>query len=83
MKDNNQEFMDEVELLYTPLTKQLLINYVITEYEEAADISDESLKRELDWLYKNNLLSNLIICEFINSEEYLKQGSMYTTSYTQ
>lgn len=83
MKDKNQEFMDEVELMYTPLTKQLLINYVTTEYQEEADISDESLKRELYWLYKNNQLSNLIICELVHSEGFLKQGSMYLTLYTQ
>ncbi|MCF6168007.1 hypothetical protein [Lutibacter sp.] len=83
MKDNNQEFMDEVELMYTPLTKQLLINYVITEYQEEADTSDESLKRELNWLYKNNQLSNLIISELIHSEGFLKQASGYSASYKQ
>ena len=82
MKDKNQEFMDEVELMYTPLTKQLLINYVVTEYEEEADTSDESLMRELNWLYKNNLLSNLIICELVHSEGFLKQGSRDTALHT-
>ena len=77
MKNNNQEFMDEVELVYTPLTKELLTQYVLRKYEESADTSNYSLKRELMWLYDNNQLSELFVCEHIYSEERLKQASPY------
>ena len=82
MKDCNEEYMDKIDLLFTPLTKKLLIQYVSRKYEESADISDKMLKMELLWLFKNNLLSELIVCEFIYSELLLKSTSKYPTLYT-
>jgi hypothetical protein len=60
--------IENIELLYTPITKQLLISYVKVQYEENADISDESLKRELLLLYTNNQLDQLFIAEYLTSE---------------
>ncbi|REE25648.1 hypothetical protein DFQ09_102239 [Winogradskyella pacifica] len=60
-----------IELLYTPLTKQLLINFVKFQYEENADISDDSLKTELIWLHNNNQLDQLFIGEYLQSESRL------------
>ncbi|MBO0593128.1 hypothetical protein I2486_17130 [Cellulophaga sp. E16_2] len=57
-----------IELMYTPYTKELLIQYVSLQYEEDADFSDESLKTELLWLYKNNELDQLFLAEYLSSE---------------
>lgn len=65
--------LENIELLFTPLTKQLLIIYVNVQYEENADISNESLKRELLWLYENNQLDQLFLGEYLCSETRLKQ----------
>ena len=65
--------IENIELLFTPLTKQLLIIYVKVQYEEYADISDESLKRELLLLYENNQLDQLFLGEYLCSEIRLKQ----------
>ena len=65
--------LENIELLFTPLTKQLLIIYVKVQYEEYADISDESLKRELLLLYENNQLDQLFLGEYLCSEIRLKQ----------
>jgi len=82
MKNNNKEHMESIRVMFTPLTKQLLTEYVIRKYEEAADTSDYSLEIELMWLYHNNQLSELFVCEHTHSEERLKQASGYTTSRT-
>tara|TARA_R110002049_G_scaffold275725_1_gene453840 strand:+ start:19387 stop:19779 length:393 start_codon:yes stop_codon:yes gene_type:complete len=60
--------IENIELLYTPITKQLLINYVKIQNEENADITDESLKRELLWLNKYNEMDQLILAEYLTSE---------------
>ena len=65
--------IENIELLFTPLTKQLLIIYVKVQYEEYADISDESLKRELLLLFENNQLDQLFLGEYLCSEIRLKQ----------
>lgn len=62
-----------IELLYTPLTKQLLINYVKNQYEENVDISDDSLRAELLWLHNNNQLDELLIGEYLTNEARLTQ----------
>tara|TARA_R110000751_G_scaffold203091_1_gene307531 strand:- start:56 stop:271 length:216 start_codon:yes stop_codon:yes gene_type:complete len=67
--------IQNIELQFTPITKQLLINYVKVQYEENADISDESLKRELLLLYTNNQLDQLFIGEYLLSESRLTQYS--------
>lgn len=65
--------IENIELLFTPLTKQLLINFVKVQYEENADLSDESLRAELIWLYENNQLDQLFLGEYLCSETRLKQ----------
>ncbi|WP_028871287.1 hypothetical protein [Psychroserpens burtonensis] len=82
MKNYNEETMDEIELIYTPLTRQLLINYVTTKHEESADTSEDSLIQELMWLYKNNQLSELIVCEHIYSNERLINAAQYPPTFT-
>lgn len=67
--------IENIELLFTPHTKQLLINYVKVQYEEHADISDESLKSELISLYNNNQLDQLFLGEYLLSESRLTQYS--------
>lgn len=64
--------IEEINLMYTPHTKALLINYVGSTYEENADFSDESLKAELLYLYQHNELHMLITAEWITSESRLK-----------
>jgi len=51
--------MENFDLNQNPLTKALLINYVLMEYEGDADCSNESLMREWWYLYENNLLALL------------------------
>lgn len=65
--------IENIELLCAPLTKQLLINYVKTQYEENADLSNESLRIELLWLYNNNSLDQLFLGEYLTSEINLVQ----------
>ena len=63
--------IDKIELLYTPLIEQLLINLVKIQYEENADISEESLKAELVWLYNSNQLDQLIVGEYLLNKQKL------------
>ncbi|MDB0601777.1 hypothetical protein PL373_11575 [Tenacibaculum maritimum] len=60
--------IENIELMYTPNTKKLLIAYVSIQYQEGADYSDESLKNELIWLYENNQLDQLILAEYLTCE---------------
>lgn len=60
--------MENIELMYTPNTKKLLIAYVSIQYQEDADYSDESLKRELISLHENNELDQLILAEYLTCE---------------
>lgn len=60
--------IENIELLYTPYTKKLLINYVSIQYQEEADYSDESLKNELISLHENNELDQLILAEYLSCE---------------
>ena len=64
--------IEEINLMYTPHTKALLIIYVGIMYEENAVYTDESLKVELLLLYRNNDLAELITAEWICSLERLK-----------
>jgi hypothetical protein len=63
MNEFTNEQLELFKLIDAPHTKELLINYVGTMYEEHADFSDESLRRELIWLHDNNQLINLFIGE--------------------
>lgn len=60
--------IENIELMYTPHTKQLLITYVSIQYQEYADYGDDALKTELLSLYKNNDLDQLILGEYLTSE---------------
>lgn len=72
-KDNwTETTLEEIKLMYTPSTKQLLINYVGRTYEEDADYSDDSLKAELLYLYRNNEVASLITAEWVYSAARLK-----------
>lgn len=72
MKKFNDEQIVEMNLEFTPLTKQLMINYMKWQYEDAADFSDESIKREF-WLLKDdNRLSEIFISEWLYSETRFK-----------
>ncbi len=64
------------ELLHTPLTRQLLINFIKAQYEENADLSEESLKAELVWLYNNNQLDQLFIGEYLYSPSRLHPNNV-------
>jgi hypothetical protein len=77
MKKENydEQYLDELELLYTPHTKALLIEYVSCQYEEYADYSDESLKRELNLLYQEGQLIRLFTGEYILSAARLIKDS--------
>ena len=72
--EKKPEFMD-VDLDYMPNTKDLLIEYVYCQYEESADISNESLKRELMLLFRNNQLDELFSGEYLRSTERLMKDS--------
>lgn len=60
--------IENIQLMYTPHIKQLLITYVSIQYQEYADYSDDALKTELLSLYENNDLDQLILGEYLTSE---------------
>lgn len=64
--------IEEINLMYTPHTKALLINRARLNHEEYADYSEESLKAELLYLYRTDSLDELITAEWITSEDRLK-----------
>jgi hypothetical protein len=72
MEDFNNEYVMLLELHYTEHTRALLVDYVSRQYQEDADLSDESLKREFIWLYENNELARLFIGEYIHSQDRLR-----------
>ena len=72
MEDFNDEYVMLLELHYTPHTRALLVDYVSRQYQENADLSDESLKREFIWLHENNELARLFIGEYIYSHDRLR-----------
>ena len=61
------ELKKQNDLEYTPMLKQLLINYLSCIYEEESDFSLESLWREYNWLKHHNELHLLFEQEYINS----------------
>ena len=77
MNDYTNEFVEEqmggVNLDRLPHTKALLILYITWKYEDAADISNESLLREWWYLYGNNLLHELFTNESIYSPEQYEE----------
>ncbi len=64
------ENLEEINLDVAPLTKKLLENYVLRMYEEAADLSDDSLKSELILLKDNNDLQELILAEVLTNLKF-------------
>ncbi|MDT0554499.1 hypothetical protein [Patiriisocius hiemis] len=58
--NENLELMD---LGITPLTRELLINYIRIQYEENADYSYDSLRAELLLLERENRLHELFLAE--------------------
>ena len=55
------------DLNLTPNLKRLLKEYVLHEYEEHADTTDESLMKEYHYLKDNNKLNDLFIQEKLNN----------------
>lgn len=64
--------MDEGQLCWSPITKELLINYVKHQYEEEADISDESLIQEYNYLASRDELHFLFESEYVFNNERLE-----------
>ncbi len=62
------EQMKEVRIEHMPSTIDLLINYIKREYKDNADLSEDSLKKEWNYLKDNNMLELLFISEWIYSE---------------
>lgn len=61
------ENLAEINLDETPLTKQLLENYVLRMYEEEADLSDEALMSELLLLRDGNNMQQLVLAEALTN----------------
>ncbi|QXP58421.1 hypothetical protein [Olleya sp. HaHaR_3_96] len=61
------ENLEKINLDETPLTRQLLENYVLRMYEDEADLSDESLKTELILLKNSNELQQLVLAEALTN----------------
>lgn len=65
MKEFTLEQITEANLDCIPLNKQLLINYVGYMYEDNADYSNDSLKREWLYLWKNGRIEELLTAEMV------------------
>ena len=61
------ENLEEINLDLTPLTRQLLINYISINYEEHADFSEESLRAEILLLKRTNNLEQLFLAESLSN----------------
>lgn len=61
------EQLAELKLEFTPLTRQLLENYVSFEYEGTIDPTDVNLKAELIDLHERGQLGLLFTSEWIYS----------------
>lgn len=67
------ENLDEINLDLTPLTRQLLINYISINYEENADYDEESLIAELLLLKRVDRLEQLFLAESMSNFYQLNQ----------
>lgn len=56
------------QLALMPSTRALLVNYILFNYEEAADISDEYLIMEYDMLCRENRLDELFEQELLDND---------------
>jgi hypothetical protein len=63
------ESLNQIDLELTPLTRQLLENFVTRMYEENADLSIDSLKEELNSLDKSGELKQLILAEALTGNK--------------
>lgn len=63
MEDFTTQQLELFKLIDAPHTRELLITYVGMMYEEHANFSDESLRRELILLNDRNQLINLFLGE--------------------
>ncbi len=54
-----------IDIIKTPLIKELLITYVKAKYEEEAIINNDILQEEYNWLVKNNQLEELFLAEYL------------------
>ena len=61
------ENLEEINLDLTPMTRQLLINYVSINYEENADYCEESLRAELLLLKREDRLEQLFLAESMSN----------------
>ena len=61
--------LNQIDLELTPLTRQLLENFVTRMYEENADLSIDSLKEELNSLDKSGELKQLILAEALTGNK--------------
>lgn len=67
MKDFFDEEFDDFELEYMPLTRQLLLNHILWEFEGETETDDYTLKYWLFELKKNGRLHELVSAEWVYS----------------
>lgn len=63
----NQQIL-ELDINQTPLTKELLMNYVINDSEGIVEPTDEYLKMELLSLFNRDLLAVIFISEWVYTD---------------
>lgn len=59
--------LEKIELSKMPLLKGLLTNYVLFNYEDCADTSDEYLEMEYYLLKRENRLQDLFVQELLDN----------------
>lgn len=67
------ENLEEINLDLTPMTRELLINYISINYEENADYCEESLIAELLLLKREDRLEQLFLAESMSNYYQLDQ----------
>lgn len=67
------ERLEITDINDVPLTKALLINYIKFKYEGGADLNDDSVLKELRFLYENNDFRELINYEYTFSDIRLER----------
>lgn len=60
-------FTNITNLNHSPILKSLLVNYVLTNYEENAIVDDDHLMMEYKLLKRSNQLHLLFECEAMNN----------------
>ncbi len=59
--------LEQIDLTKMPLLKALLTNYVLFNYEDCADTSDEYLEMEYYLLKRENRLQDLFVQELLDN----------------